>query len=105
MTGGFVMAKKTRPTFSAPRDKAASRPSGAPWVYRSSDAGPVLAGGASTAESPRETVGRRTLTAAPAAAPARSSGAVTCAAWLLFPVAVITGLVVQPLAACCRRKP
>jgi len=98
------MAKKTRPTFSAPRDRAASQPSGSPWVYRS-DATPALAGVASPGESPRGTVARRTVTVAPAAAPAGSSGAVHCAAWLLFPVAVITGLVVQPLAACFRRKP
>ena len=96
------MAKKARPTFTAPRDKGATRPSGSEWVYRS-DAAPAPKGGASSAELPRLAVGRPTLTVAPAVAPARSSSAVNCAALLLFPVAIIAGLVLQPVANCFRR--
>jgi len=80
------MAKKTRPTFSAPRAKAAPRPVDAQWVYRSEGAPAIAA---------------RT---APPAVTRHSSGVVNCAALLLFPVAVVTGLILEPLAACCRRK-
>jgi hypothetical protein len=86
------MAKKTRPTFSAPPAKAAPRAATSQWVYRT-DAPPAIA----TTTAP-------VVIAAPVAAPRRSSGVVTCAARLLFPVALVTGLILEPLTACCRRK-
>ena len=96
------MAKKTRPTFTAPLDKAAPRPAGSQWVYRS-DAAPATGRGASPAELPRAPVARRPVAvASPAAAPP-SGVIVNCAALLLFPIAAIVGLVVEPLTACCRR--
>ena len=99
------MAKKTRPTFSAPSDKAAPRSGDSQWVYRS-DAAPAIAGKTPRPAARRTTVAVAvaTSTVAPAAAAPRSGSVVNCAALLLFPVALVTGLVLEPLAACCRRK-
>jgi hypothetical protein len=44
----------------------------------------------------------RPAAAAPTTSP--SNVVVNCAALLLFPVALIAGLIVEPLTACCRRK-
>jgi hypothetical protein len=102
-----MMAKKTRPTFSAPSDKAAPRAAGSQWVYRS-DATPAIAVTTTPPVSQRKTVtARRPVVAvadAPVAAPRHPRGVVNCAALLLFPVALVTGLILEPLAACCRRK-
>lgn len=89
------MAKKTRPTFSAPRAKAAPQATGSQWVYRS-DPAPVAAAPTIAMAAP----------APPAVAttPRHSSVVVNCAALLLFPVALVNGLIVEPLTACCRRK-
>jgi hypothetical protein len=97
------MAKKTRPTFSAPSDKPAPRTRDSQWVYRS-DVAPAVAGKAPRPAARRTTVTGAASTVAPAVAPPRSGGVVNCAALLLFPVALLTGLVLEPLAACCRRK-
>lgn len=94
------MPKKTRPTFSAPSAKAGPQPAASQWVYRS-DAATV----AETAAI--RTVAAPALPAPPAVAPRapRHSGVlVNIGARLLFPVALVAGLVVDPLTACCRRR-
>ncbi len=100
------MAKKTRPTFSAPRDKTAPAPASAHWVYRSDAPSPPPA--APPQAKPAVVVPR--VVAPVAAAPvavARATppdAAVVLASRLLFPIALVTELIVTPLTACCRRK-
>lgn len=89
------MARKPRPRFSAPSDKAAPGASGSQWVYRT-DPSPAIAPTPEPPALPRPTVS--------AVAPARSAGVVTVAARLLFPVALVTVLVLEPLTARFRRK-
>lgn len=96
------MAKKTRPTFSAPPDKATPQAGGSQWVYRS-DPAPAIA--AKTAPPARSSSVVNAARSSSAATAARSSSVVNCAALLLWPVALVTGLVLEPLTACWLRKP
>ena len=108
------MAKKARPTFSAPPAKAATGAAGSEWVYRSDapKAHPPRARAAAAHHTPARVPARPRAAVAPpvaalpssAAAP-RSGAVVTCAAAILLPVAIVNSLILQPLAACFRRKP
>lgn len=94
------MAKKTRPTFSAPRDKTAPAPASAHWVYRS-DAPPPPAAPPQTVPAVVAPVAVAPVVVGRATPP---DAAVVLASRLLFPIALVSELIVTPLTACCRRK-